>query len=122
MTYPFFVLFKVRPKINKRNYIRLKTFNELRNTEKPVEEQKTFKQVVDALKEGFLSEQDDYKNPETFENVPGINVSLTDLRKKVLIQIGDSKVELSKDEAEQIIAAIEKAVTRMSGSRFGYVD
>ena len=57
--------------------------------------------------------EDNYKDPSTFEDVKGIDVSLTDLRKKMKISVGESSVELSKDEAEKILGAIDTAIKRM---------
>jgi hypothetical protein len=98
------------PKINKRNLIRLKTFNEGRLEKK---EEKTFEQVMKNLKTGFITEQNNYTEPGSFEGVPGIDVSLTDLRKMLVISIGDAKVELTKEQAENICEAIDKATKRM---------
>jgi hypothetical protein len=57
--------------------------------------------------------ESNYQDPTEFENVDGIDVSLTMLRKALKISIGDSHVELSKDDAIEIMQAIEKAVRRM---------
>ena len=89
----------------------MKTFNELRGTPS---KKKTFKDVIDSLSEGFISEQSDYMDPSTFEDVPGMDVSLTELRKKVLIKIGESKIELTKEQAEEIKEALDTAIKRMS--------
>ena len=57
--------------------------------------------------------ESNYQDPAEFENVDGIDVSLTRFRKALKISIGDSHVELSKDDAIEIMQAIDKAVRRM---------
>jgi len=61
----------------------------------------------------FTLNEFDYKDPDNFENVEKIDVSLTNMRKAVLIKIGKEEAELTKEEAVQIIAAIQKAVKLM---------
>ena len=56
---------------------------------------------------------EDYQDPSTFEDVPGIDVSLTNMRKKLRINIRSEEVNLTKEEALQIIDAIDKAIKRM---------
>lgn len=90
----------------------MKTFNELRSGKSS--RKKTFKDVVSQLTEGFISETSDYTDPTTFENVPGIDISLTDLRKKLLITVGESKIELTKEQAEEIMDGLDAAIRRMS--------
>lgn len=57
--------------------------------------------------------ESDYQNPETFEDVDGIDVSLTPMRKAVKIAIGGEAVELSKEDAQKIMGALENATRRM---------
>jgi len=61
----------------------------------------------------FVLEKDDYRDPNTFEKVPGIDVSLTDLRKKMKIAIGDQTVELTREQAQELIDGMELAISRM---------
>ena len=57
--------------------------------------------------------EDWYKDPSTFEKLPQIDVSLTDMRKKLLIKIGSEDAEFSKEEADALIKAITTARNKM---------
>jgi hypothetical protein len=60
-----------------------------------------------------LQENRNYEKPETFENVSGIDISLTPMRKLLKIKVGAEEVDLSKADAEKILFAIEKAIEIM---------
>lgn len=56
---------------------------------------------------------EDYQNPDEFEHVDDIDVSLTSMRKALRVSIGSASVELNKEQAVEIYGAIEKAIKLM---------
>ena len=60
-----------------------------------------------------IFENFDYKNPDDFEDVEGIDISMTNMRKAVKVKVGSEEIELNKDEAKKIIAALENAIRLM---------
>ena len=62
---------------------------------------------------GEKIEEFDYHNPDEFEHIDGIDVSLTDMRKAVKINVGGSDIELNKDQASEFMSALGNAIKLM---------
>ena len=64
----------------------------------------------------FINEDDWYSHPDKFETpelMQKIEVSLSDMRKHIVLDIKGSKVELTSDEADDLVDAITSAQEEM---------
>ncbi len=63
--------------------------------------------------ETFSLNEEWYKDPSKFENLKQIDISLGDMRKKLILDINGNKAEFSKQEVDELLDAISSAQSSM---------